>query len=730
MRKSTSLPALLVASSVLLSGATAYGGETLDYASEELNRFAPEAVQAINLRLNKELPEFSYAYARSVGKVSIEAATETGLLQGLYTVLEHMGYRFEVTGPIAPPTVSLDAVPEGRQVVTPTIQRRGVRQHINFNMDISGYPLEEAKEYIRNLARLRYNFITFHSYPGHWTWDKRGQAAQGGDYSKWTAPYKFTGDTLVCGGFFYGTDFPIPDHPVIRPAIRFNKAYFCAPEFEEVIHKHPERGQKAQEWLRAVIAEARRCGMWVNFSTELWSLDDAYNLDLVSRIVKDYPLINSLELNSAESGDFRDDKDAEVNRAMAEEIIKATGGETAALIQKYWKGPVRPPAPYGRTIRDKANIIRMIRLLQNQQWEEKTGVELICGSYATAARSYRVEMDLIEKYLKPTQIVSIMPGHSALKANRTLFESEIKPELLARTIIHSWIEFDGSMMLQQHTASAIDELDKYICSRTGKPSYGIVCNHWRTAPNGVSFRYLSERALNPNLSPAQFYAAYASRLGIPDAKAPDLAKVMSTLDGLSDANAISMNCGFPLSWTVDPKTGGFKSVVWWWSQKNMTAGRDRMDECVALLKGCREASDSESGKKILSQLITGCELSSEHLSGVLELKKITDKFYDKELKTLRSDLTAEDRTFILEQTNKADRHMQNYTRILASNLGDRGEEGLLMTYYWGPVVFVNNLRKFYTDTGRWIERAPDQEVVPLPLTVEDEKQIGIQAGGM
>jgi len=33
---------------------------------------------------------------------------------------------------------------------------------------ISSYPVEEACEYIRNLARMRMNYITFHSYPGQW----------------------------------------------------------------------------------------------------------------------------------------------------------------------------------------------------------------------------------------------------------------------------------------------------------------------------------------------------------------------------------------------------------------------------------------------------------------------------------------------------------------------------------------------------------------------------------
>jgi hypothetical protein len=42
------------------------------------------------------------------------------------------------------------------EIVTPKVRQRGIRQHINFTMDVSCYPIEDAKEYIRNLARTDY----------------------------------------------------------------------------------------------------------------------------------------------------------------------------------------------------------------------------------------------------------------------------------------------------------------------------------------------------------------------------------------------------------------------------------------------------------------------------------------------------------------------------------------------------------------------------------------------
>lgn len=57
--------------------------------------------------------------------------------------------------------------PSGLRVV-PAVTERGICQHINSAVDVSSYPLAEAREYVRNLARLRFNHITFHSYPGQW----------------------------------------------------------------------------------------------------------------------------------------------------------------------------------------------------------------------------------------------------------------------------------------------------------------------------------------------------------------------------------------------------------------------------------------------------------------------------------------------------------------------------------------------------------------------------------
>ena len=696
-------------------------GEVLDFAREELGRFAPSLAGQVELRQDASLPGFAVAYARTGKKLIVEGKSEREVLQGVYTVLEKMGCRFEVTGPVSRKTLALEQIPEGRQLIPAAIQRRGVRQHINFNMDVSGYPLAEAREYIRNLARLRYNYITFHSYPCHWTWDRKENGALFGDYSEWIKPYNIQPKDLVSGGYFYGAEFKIPNHPLLKSKIRFNKDYFCAPEFEEVIHQHPQRGQRAQQWLRDVMAEARRCGMILTLSTELRDADSAYNLELVNRIVKDYPLLNYLELISQEGGDFEKADQADANRAMATEII--TTADDAALMAKY---PRQCKAPLTHQLRDYGINIRTIRQLRQQGWEAAHHVKLICGSYACRSASVKMELELAEEFLPKDTLLAIMPGHSSREVLSNITEAGIKGDIFKRLLINDWIEFDGYMILQQHTAFGIHELANYIRSKTGEPSiFGVACNHWRTAPNAVSFRYLGEAAMDAKLSPAAFYARYASQLGLAAESAPAFAAAMGAIDELSDVRAIAGNVGFNLGWDVNAKQRTF-GIVWWWGNKSLENGRDRFFTARKQLQDCRASCGTKYGQAALDQLINGCSCAIEHLEGLLELKTFTNKYFDSKSRAVRMDLTADDERFIADCTNRADRHFQNYLNLLANQLTDRGEEGMLLTYYRAPVTFCNTLRAAFGKQGKFITRLEEGDVVPQPLTAEDEKRMGKQ----
>ena len=54
---------------------------------------------------------------------------------------------------------------------------------------------------------------------------------------------------------------------------------------------------------------------------------------------------------------------------------------------------------------------------------------------------------------------------------------------------------------------------------------------------------------------------------------------------------------------------------------------------------------------------------------------------------------------------------------MATNLFDRGEEGMLWTYCWQPAVLCHNIRAFYGGKGEFIESNAEDGVAPLPLAL-------------
>ena len=102
------------------------------------------------VQLDPTLPPDRYAFAVDGDQLLLRGPTRAGVLHALYHALGQMGFVF---GPIEPvPPRELQPLPAGPVVHRCAVAIRGIRQHINFPTDISGYPLDEALAYLRNLA--------------------------------------------------------------------------------------------------------------------------------------------------------------------------------------------------------------------------------------------------------------------------------------------------------------------------------------------------------------------------------------------------------------------------------------------------------------------------------------------------------------------------------------------------------------------------------------------------
>ena len=144
------------------------------------------------------------------------------------------------------------------------------------------------------------------------------------------------------------------------------------------------------------------------------------------------------------------------------------------------------------------------------------------------------------------------------------------------------------------------------------------------------------------------------------------------------------------------------------------------------MQECRTRCDQPHGRAVLDELLNGTACSVEHLDGILELKTIADKYLVSRTGkgVMRNDLSAQEEADVSTCASKADAHFQKYLKLLAGRTMDRGEEGMLITYYYGPVMYCHNIRAFYGKQGQYIERNATGDVVLLPLASQDQKAGG------
>jgi len=171
-------------------------GITARYAEKELKKyiqkysgadFGEDEELTFSLETDDGLQEHCYAWRREGNAVILQGGSESALLCCVYELLSAMGICFTTEGDSLKEPFHPDAVTESR-MFAPYCRNRGIRQHINFPMDISAYSLKEAREYIRNLARMRMNAITFHSYNSQWhPGVQNGEWVRAGHFFLWPA---------------------------------------------------------------------------------------------------------------------------------------------------------------------------------------------------------------------------------------------------------------------------------------------------------------------------------------------------------------------------------------------------------------------------------------------------------------------------------------------------------------------------------------------------------------
>lgn len=385
-----------------------------------------------------------------------------------------------------------------------TFVKRGIRQHINFPMDISSYSLEQAKAYIHQIADMGCNFITFHSYPDQW--------------------YEFErdGEKHYAGHYFYSEPHPVDESNVLFPYTG-NKQYFMIPEHENLMieGKEQELSARAISWLNAVMEEARECGMEVRLSIELRGGKPEENAALCRDILKQYPCISSLELMTQECGNFG--PLSWKKEEIREKLIGIFGqaAESESIEPYFQENLYQLPV----TMEELKINLDTIHLLKETDFK----VPLSCGIYASDPNTLNLALYFIRELAESDVEMSFMPDHGAMAVAEKLEAMALTPEDMKRCMIYSWAEFDGNMYLQQSEIYGLEKCINVLTEKSGGAPYAIAVNHWRTQENMLTLSYFAEASAGRKDS-RSFLLSYAEKNGITDGE-----KLVQAVDALEKA---------------------------------------------------------------------------------------------------------------------------------------------------------------------------------------------------
>lgn len=483
--------------------------------------------------------------------VTLRGQDAAATLAAAYTFLERAGICFDVTGPVFPATLDLERAAQPLRVL-PAVVERGIRQHINFTMDISSYPLAEAKEYIRNLARLRFNHISFHSYPGQWY------------------EYRHAKGETLAGHFFYDVRHDVPAHPVVRDALR-NRRVFCIPEIEPLFDRHAERSRAAIEWLRAVMAEARAVGMTVQFSLEIREEDPADGVNACESVLRDYPEIDVLELITPEN----EHKPVEfLTRYL--EVLKRLRERSGVTLPRLAVGIYETHPDHLRP---------GLAFLRQHCPAEITWTFLPAHGATTAVQSM-AQLKLTAADWQRTRLYSWVEFDGLMYNQQNSLRGSKEAVDLARAGLN------------------------------GGQLPGLDFNHWRTAENRAAIRYAAQVCVDPNLTPADFCTEYGQSLGVGRLPEFVRAMLdLDETDIYCREQLFNIGFCFLACWT-NPKGLSWTRVCSDWTREKLAEAGRRLEASRLLLLDCLADTERVEGRRLLRFLDNRIRCTYLHLQAV------------------------------------------------------------------------------------------------------------------
>ena len=676
-----------------------YNASETAYAAKELKRFLCEytaailtendgdAEKTVSLVLDGTVPAHHYKIDGDGSALTVRGGSANAVLCGVCDALSEAGLLFQASGYSAPKGFDPDVFFRVSKEVRPKFRQRGVRQHINFPMDISSYPLKDAQEYIRALARMRCNAVTFHSYPGQW---HASDPADPKDNP---------------GHFFYGQVHPMPEDDPLLAARIHNRRYYCIPEAEALFEDETARGEYARYWLNEVMKTVKEAGMALTLSVEIITDDGTKAVRMLRKVCEDYPLIDTLELITEECGGFRSIPGLTIEN-LKEFLLATLGDDIADENGDIPYFPAELPSQLGAAAQSLQRVLRALD--DRDKW--LAGLPrrpaLRAGLYLTEEATLQVLRNVLRKKLPQGMTMSLLPAHGALAAADNVENTGTVPSDWQNTMFYSWAEFDGNMYLQQLSADGIEKLARMPSAES---AYGMCINHWRTSENDLTIAYAAESAVS-GMKAAEFCRQYAAKLGIADtdgfaAVCDDLAK----LDTYNRDNLFNI---------------GFCAVGCWldWCRRedgvelprglDVPAMKEAIGRYEALIGSYERLLPGAGSKEAVAHLrlmINRCQTSILHVRSLLALEQIRDVYdYDAPGPLTREQADAVEPLLKLSEESAAE-----YLRLYGELLPDRGGEGQLISYYVTTPVFIRAVAAHFRGDPA-VPEAEAYDAPPMP----------------
>ncbi len=581
------------------------------------------------LQTAPDMEEYAYGYTVEGSTVLLSGKRENEVLLAVYLLLDKLGITFDTTTHY-PQKPNLSAL-ESSETVHPFVRLRGIRQHINFLMDISSYHLEDAKEYIRSLARMRMNAITFHSYDGMWH----------------NSP----------GHFFYGRIQTVPKELL---SVVDNRAYYMIPECEAIYANESARGEYAVFFLNELIQTARECGMHVTLSIE-----PAAEFAVTAQALSYYPQIDMLELITPEGGGVFEPETTDAASIKAH-AVKLFG-------RKILKNGILPGLDE-QIEKHSAAIVPTLYSLKRamEHAAQVDAVPVRIGLYVLCTETLYIVKRIMDKVLPKERIKTFLPAHGAEAVKDTVQFMEFSPSDFQTTVLHSWIEFDGNMYIAQNAANSLDRTVSLLKAYTQADSiHAMYFNHWRTEENRIPIAYAAAVTEAP-LPVCDWYKTYAAKCGISDTDAfAELLYEAGELDIYCRDNLFNIGFCFLPCWTAHFGNGWIKDFT----PDKLSVVMERMQKLCAGFDDLLQNVENKDGITLLRLLQNRYHASICHLHVIADMN--------------RSLLEGE------AALKEAQRSIQSYLLVYSEMLPDRGSQGLLVDYANAMPRYIDHLRASY-----------------------------------